>query len=157
MPDPRLPEQGPDFGGIPDAGRTDKVRADRAADLPPLADREVPLPGTEAFPAVPTAVHAWLDGEGTAHDARLADPKQVALWERIGEETTRRARMTTPAHVPRAIMDALPAVPPSAAKAMPAVAPAADVDGRLSLTPATAAFAAAVLVAVGFLLGRVLG
>jgi hypothetical protein len=83
---------------------------DRPATDRPLADREVPLPGMAASedPSV-IAIHQWLDGELTEADARRADAKQVAMWNRIAVETDQRRRMATPAHVAANIMAALPA------------------------------------------------
>lgn len=73
----------------------------------PMADREVPLPGTMG--ASMTATHQWLDGQLSEHDARRANAKQVDLWNRIDEEIVRRRRMTTPAGMVEQIMSALPA------------------------------------------------
>lgn len=72
----------------------------------PMADREVPLPGTAGGSAL--ALNQWLDGDLAEADARRADAKQVDLWNRIGAETDRRRRMTTPAYVADRIMAALP-------------------------------------------------
>jgi hypothetical protein len=131
--------------------------AARSEQPPRLADREVPLPGAE-IGATPVAVHAWLDGEGTEADARLADARQVALWTRIADETAVRRRMVTPAHVPARIMDALPAAAPSVMKSVGAVAaPAAAATGLITLSPMTALLAAAGLIALGFVAARVLG
>lgn len=67
---------------------------------PFTADREVPLDSA----TLPTSVHAWLDGELVNEDALSSAEPQVALWRRIGDETGRRRRMATPAHVPAQIM-----------------------------------------------------
>lgn len=153
------PQEGPDRPSLGrDAGRPDATR--------PLADREVPLPGAE-LGAAPPAVHAWLDGEGTEGEARLADARQVALWARINEETAARRRMVTPAHVSARIMDALPAAAPTlagpalaaptVARATTAVAAPAAAAGLISLSPVTAIIAAAGLIALGFLAARLLG
>lgn len=159
MLEPQNPQNHADRVGEPRPG----------ADEARLTDREVPLPGTEALGSTPAAVHAWLDGEGTEADALQADAAQVALWNRIGEETMVRRRMTTPADLQSRIMDALPAAAPSAAMAAGAVsataattatrtasaAPAAD--GRIALSPFAAAVSATGLIALGFLLARMLG
>ena len=133
--------------------------AARPADGAPLTDREVPLPGAEALGDTPMAVHAWLDGEATEADARMADPRQVALWSRIADETAARRRMTTPAYMQARIMDALPEsrVAAAAATAAPLASPTVRTDERIALSPVTAAIAAAGLIATGFLLGRLFG
>lgn len=145
------PDERHDLGGSrrePEAGRPD----DR-----PAPDREVPLPGASDAPLAP-AVQAWLDGEGTEAAARRADEEQVAFWARIGEETARRRRLTTPAHLTRAIMEALPEAPLAgqATTTEVASAPVAQLDGRIQLTPAMAVFAAAALVATGIVVGLLL-
>jgi len=66
---------------------------------PQATDREVPLASRE----LPSAVHAWLDGEASA-DALAGAEREVALWTQINAETGRRRRMTTPAHVPVQIL-----------------------------------------------------
>ncbi len=140
------PREGTDRPGLGrDAGRPDNGA--------PLADREVPLPGSEAFGATPMAVHAWLDGEATEAEARQADARQVALWSRIADETATRRRMTTPAYVQDRIMDALPDAHPARALATTAGVTA----GRIALTPVMAMMAAAGLVALGFLLAKLVG
>jgi len=102
-------------------------------------------------------VHAWLDGEASEADARAADARQVALWSRIETETSARRRMTTPSYVSQRIMDALPDARPSVAAVASTSAATAAVDGRIALTPMTALLAAASLIAVGFLLARLVG
>jgi hypothetical protein len=165
MLEPLNPQEGHDR---PALGR-EPAGADAAK---PVADREVPLPGTE-LGATPAAVHAWLDGEGTEGDARLADPRQAALWSRIAEETAARRRLTTPAHVAAQIMQAIPATAPApAATASMATASAAsepvsarrataatvaESAGGITLSPAAALAAAAGLIALGFLAARLLG
>ena len=98
--------------GRADAGQNLEHR-DAAGDRPqadrPLADREVPLPGSmTAADGAAVAINQWLDGEVTEADARRADSKQVELWNRIASETERRKRMVTPAYVAANIMAALP-------------------------------------------------
>lgn len=94
------------------AGRTghDQPHRDAVGDTPladrPMADREVPLPGTPGASAM--ALHQWLDGDLAEAEARRVDDKQVELWSRIATETDRRRRMTTPAHLASQIMAALP-------------------------------------------------
>ncbi len=88
----------------------DVPRRDAASDLPlaerPVADREVPLPGTPDGAAL--ALHQWLDGDMSEAEARRVDAKQVDLWAQIATETDRRRRMTTPSYVADRIMAALP-------------------------------------------------
>ena len=89
----------------------------------PMMDREVPLPGMEASsdPAM-LAIHQWLDGDLAEADARRADAKQVAMWNRVAVDTDQRRRMTTPTHVAANIMAALPAATVSARSAVNATA-----------------------------------
>jgi hypothetical protein len=128
--------------------------AARPASNAPMADREVPLPGSEAFGSTPAAVHAWLDGEASEADARQADAKQVALWVRISEETSARRRMTTPSYVQQRIMDALPDARPAMATSAKVAAGATATVNRIALTPITAMLAAAGFIALGFLLAQ---
>ena len=98
--------------GRADGGQNPEHR-DAAGDRPqadrPLADREVPLPGSlTAADGTAVAINQWLDGDVTEADARRADSKQVELWNRIAGETERRKRMVTPAYVAANIMAALP-------------------------------------------------
>lgn len=88
-------------------GRSDRERPNRADDLGAVGDREVPL----APVATSDMVNRWLDGE-IADPSRLsADAaRSVEFWRRLGEETDQRRRMVTPAHIPAAIMAALPPV-----------------------------------------------
>lgn len=62
-------------------------------------DRELPLASRE----LPSAVHAWLDGEAPA-DSLSGAEREVSLWNQINAETGRRRRMVTPAHVPVQIL-----------------------------------------------------
>jgi hypothetical protein len=92
----------------------------------PLADREVPLPGTAAADASASLVHQWLDGEVSEADARKADAKSVDFWKRLDVDADRMRRMKTPAHVASHVMAAIPAREPGAAMK----APSADKDVR---------------------------
>lgn len=62
------------------------------------ADREVPAH------ELPSAVHAWLDGELVAESQLSGAERELSLWKRIGAETGRRRRMTTPSHVQAQIL-----------------------------------------------------
>jgi hypothetical protein len=127
---------------------------DRQAGERPLADREVPLPGAADARMTP-AVQQWLDGDLPEAAARRADERQVEFWARVSDETERRRRMVTPAHVPQRIMDALPARSAPLSTATATVSAATSiVAGRLALSPAMAAAVAAGLLALGFLIGR---
>jgi hypothetical protein len=67
---------------------------------PTAADREVTPPGTE----IPSAVHAYLDGEKVSETQLTAAQRELELWKRISSETGRRRRMVTPAHLPSQIL-----------------------------------------------------
>ena len=67
---------------------------------PAAADREVTPPGTE----IPSAVHAFLDGDVVSENALSAAQRELDLWKRISGETGRRRRMVTPAHLPQQIL-----------------------------------------------------
>ncbi len=67
---------------------------------PVTGDREVPLAGAE----IPSAVHAFLDGDAVSDAALSAAQREIELWKRIGAETGRRRRMVTPAHVSAQIL-----------------------------------------------------
>lgn len=71
-----------------------------AAAEPATGDREVPLPGTE----IPTAVHAYLDGEAVNQASLSGAERELELWKRINADFGKRRRMTTPAHVPAQIL-----------------------------------------------------
>ena len=70
---------------------------------PVSGDREVPLAGAE----IPSAVHAYLDGDTVSEAALSAAQRELELWKRIGAETGRRRRMVTPAHVSSLILKKL--------------------------------------------------
>ena len=91
--------------GTPEVSRD---RTNRPADTAgALGDREVPLTSH----ATSDVIHRWLDGETTEPAGLRGDSaKQVEFWRRIGEETDRRRRMATPAHLTAKIMAALPTV-----------------------------------------------
>lgn len=74
----------------------------------PMADREVPLPGTQAADASASVIHQWLDGEATEATARLADARQVDFWKKVDQDADRLRRMKTPAHVAAQVMAAIP-------------------------------------------------
>ena len=129
---------------LPQRGNSNP-RADR-----PAADREVPLGATPRADAKET-IHQWLDGEVSETTARRADAAQVEFWSRVNADTEQRRRLTTPAHVSVAIMEALPAKAPDKA-----IVRFVD-EARLSLTPLGAAAAAAGFTALGVVIGRLIG
>jgi hypothetical protein len=78
-------------------------------------DREVPLPTAPGH----AALHDWLDGEVEQSRARDAEGNlQVDLWNRINAETQMLRSRTTPVHVQKAIMSALPDETPSTTAAV---------------------------------------
>ncbi len=72
----------------------------RAEAEPQAMDREVPLDARE----LPSAVHAWLDGDQVPSASLSGAEREVQLWTKISEEAGRRRRMITPAHVPVQIL-----------------------------------------------------
>lgn len=155
MIEPMNPNEGAER---PNLGR-EAARSDTGASASgaPLSDREVPLPGAEAFGTTPAAVHAWLDGEGSEADARLAAAGQVAMWTRIAGETTARRRMTTPADLQARIMDALPEARPAMATSAAAAVAGTATRARIALSPMMATLAAVSLIAVGYLIAKLGG
>lgn len=84
-----------------DAAREPAAESRPAAEAEPVtADREVPVPAAE----LPSAVHAFLDGEKVAEDKLSGAERELALWKRISAETGRRRRMVTPAHLSAQIL-----------------------------------------------------
>jgi hypothetical protein len=84
-----------------DAERQPATDARPAQQAEPTAgDREVTPPGTE----IPSAVHAYLDGEKVSENQLTAAQRELELWKRISSETGRRRRMVTPAHLPSQIL-----------------------------------------------------
>ena len=127
-------------------GEVSRERTNRPADTAGArGDREVPLTSHTTS----DVIHRWLDGE-TAEPAGLRgeSAREVEFWRRIGEETDRRRRMATPAHVTAKIMAALPTV--EAPKAEPSVWR----DGRMS--PSVMLAAAVGLLALGALVASFL-
>ncbi|MGQ0764749.1 MAG: hypothetical protein ACT4OZ_03685, partial [Gemmatimonadota bacterium] len=58
-------------------------------------------------------INRWLDGEEPEPVGLRGDgARALDFWKRVGDETDRRRRMTTPAHVPAKIMASLPHVVP---------------------------------------------
>ena len=84
-----------------DADRQPATEARPAQQAEPVAaDREVTPPGTE----LPSAVHAYLDGDVVSENALTAAQRELELWKRISSETGRRRRMVTPAHISSQIL-----------------------------------------------------
>ncbi|MEO6443940.1 MAG: hypothetical protein ABIZ91_02765 [Gemmatimonadaceae bacterium] len=129
-------------------GRTERERPLRPADeLGPVSDREVPL----APITTPDVINRWLDGELPEPTGLRGDAaRSVEFWRRLGEETDKRRRMMTPAHLPERIMAALPPV----AVTRDAVMPWYKRDLRLSTTTAMAVGAA--IFTLGWIVARAL-
>ena len=91
-------------------GGTERERPVRSSDeTGPMSDREVPL----APVASNDVINRWLDGELPEPTGLRGDAaRSVEFWRRLGEETDKRRRMTTPAHLSAKIMAALPPVTP---------------------------------------------
>lgn len=85
-----------------EAGR-EEVAAPRTQESEPMLDREVPLDAA----TIPSALHAWLDGEPVSETELKADAKAFELWSGVQAEAGRRRRMTTPLSMPAQIMDAI--------------------------------------------------
>lgn len=139
----------------------DMPHRDAAGDRPiadrPLADREVPLPGLAAADDPSTlAIHQWLDGDMSEADARRADARQVALWNRIAVETDQRRRMVTPAYVAANIMNALPEkqVATNVATATNTAMNSATVAQNNGVSYGMMAVVGAAMMAVGFAIGK---
>ncbi len=92
-------------------GRGDRERPIRPADdLGAVGDREVPL----ASVATSDVINKWLDGEMPEPSNMRGDAaRSVEFWRRIGEETTARRQMMTPAHVQSQIMAEIHRIAPS--------------------------------------------
>jgi hypothetical protein len=108
-------------------------------------EREVPL----APVATPDVINRWLDGELPEPTGLRGDAaRSVEFWRRLGEETDKRRRMMTPAHLPNKIMAALPpmAVP------RPSVEPWYRKDVRV--TPMVALAVGAALFTLGIIVAQ---
>ncbi len=129
-------------------GRSERERPLRPADdMGAMSDREVPLTQSTS----PDVLNRWLDGELPEPTGLRGDAaRSVEFWRRLGEETDKRRRMMTPAHLPDQIMAALPqmSLPHSA------VMPWYRKDLRLTMMTALAAGAA--LFAMGLIVARAL-
>ena len=121
----------------------------------PVADREVPLPGTAAAGEPALVIHQWLDGETSEAEARRADAKQVDLWKMISTETEQRRRMTTPAHVAANIMAAIPETR-TETKTATATATRAIVERKAALSMTMLMIMGASLVAISIVIGKML-
>lgn len=94
-----LESRSTDLTSVPTPTPTPTPRARPDAE-PQVTDREVLLDAR----ALPSAVHAWLDGDQVPSASLVGSEREVALWKRIGAETGRRSRMTTPTHVAAQIL-----------------------------------------------------
>lgn len=116
----------------------DKPQQRAGAERQPLTDREVPLGQSRTS----ASIHAWLDGEVPESAVRTAETaRDVDFWRKVTEETERRRAMRTPAHLEAQIMAALPTET--------ADGPTTWWRKDVTMTPASAAVAAASLLAVG--------
>lgn len=152
-------------------GNPDEVLADRTTPTPnwrppaerPLTDREVPLRKDGAM----AALNAWLDGEAPA--PRMANSQltpEAELWSRISVEAASRRKLRTPSHVAAQIMNALPGSTATRLVAAPAFHPAVTTvaraqvappsAGRISLPPAAIVIMAAVFMALGAAIARMM-
>ena len=123
-------------GGRDDAGRDRPHRAFEAE--VPFVDREVPLESTSSS----DVINRWLDGEIPEPTSLRGDAaRHVEFWRRIGEETTARRQVVTPAHLTAQIMAALPAAAPVASESW--------YKRPIELSPVVAFAAAAGLLALG--------
>ncbi|MGQ0643772.1 MAG: hypothetical protein ACT4P6_23735 [Gemmatimonadaceae bacterium] len=128
------------------ANEVSRERTNRPADTAGArGDREVPLTSHTTS----DVIHRWLDGETTEPAGlRGESAREVEFWRRIGEETDRRRRMATPAHLSAKIMAALPTVE------APKATTTSWRDARLS--PGVMLAAAAGLLALGALVASFL-
>ena len=100
-------------GGDSDVGRPGGKQKQDARESR-VMDREVPLPTAPGH----AVLHDWLDGDVEQSRARdVEGSSQVELWNRINEETRVLRSRTTPVHVQKAIMSALPDEAPSTSAA----------------------------------------
>jgi hypothetical protein len=127
-------------------GELSRERTNRPADTAGArGDREVPLTSH----ATSDVIHRWLDGEINEPTGLRGDAaRTVEFWRRIGEETDRRRRMATPAHLSAKIMAALPSAE------APKAAPWSRRDSLLS--PGVLLAAAAGVLALGALVASFL-
>lgn len=130
-------------------GRAERERPLRPAEeMGGLREREVPLNSPVATPDV---INRWLDGELPEPTGLRGDAaRSVEFWRRLGEETDKRRRMMTPAHLPEKIMASLPPL----AVAQPSVMPWYRKDVRM--TPMVAIAAGAMLFTLGIIAAQAL-
>ncbi len=98
------------FNELPPDGHSDGRKRERPIQRP-LADREVPIgpPST----SIPTAVHAWLDGDTPERNARDGVwSRDVEFGKRLDDDLASRRRMRTPIGLQARIMEAIPQHPP---------------------------------------------
>ncbi len=130
-------------------GRAERERPLRpnAEDMGGTFEREVPLSPV----ATPDVINRWLDGELPEPTGLRGDAaRSVEFWRRLGEETDKRRRMMTPAHLSSRIMDALP----PQTSVTHAVAPWYRRDVRMN--PAVALAAAAAVFTLGIIVAQAL-
>ena len=118
---------------------SDKSQQRAGAERQPLIDREVPLGQSRTS----AAIHAWLDGDMPESAVRTAETaRDVDFWKKVTEETERRRAVRTPANLEAQIMAALPTTDT-------AVETKTWWSKEVTMTPGTAAVAAASLLAAG--------
>ncbi len=130
-------------------GRSERERPLRpnAEEMGGSLEREVPLSPVPT----PDVVNRWLDGELPEPTGLRGDAaRSVEFWRRLGEETDKRRRMMTPAHLSSRIMDALP----PQASATSAVEPWYRREVRMN--PAVAMAAAAAVFTLGIIVAQAL-
>lgn len=92
-------------------GREKSGRGETRKEQERLSDREVPIGGARTS----ALVHAWLDGDASEASVRQGgtdNARHVEFWSRVAAEASVRRQVTTPAHLPKQIMAALPQAAP---------------------------------------------
>ena len=134
------PRSSGDSRGSDSRGSDSRSQQRAGVERQPLTDREVPLGQSRTS----AAIHAWLDGEMPESAIRTAESaREMDFWRKVTEETAQRRAVRAPADLEAQIMAALPtdaAVEPTKAGWL---------SKDVTMTPATAAVAAASLLAAG--------
>lgn len=130
----------------PETGRRPAPRTGDAAR--PMSDREVPLGPRDGMPS---ALHAWLDGELPEAAVRKGEmARDAEMWRRINYEASQLRHLRTPAGLADSVMAALPQTAPQVITPWYqrefVMTPAAVLSGGVVLV-AVAATATAVVIA----------